>query len=153
MAIFVKKKKETTGPAQPAPGSQKEATYFGKNLKITGNVSGDGDLIILGSLEGEFDLKGKLQVAEPAHIIGTVKANEINVKGNIQGNITALEKIHLDPTARINGQITTPKLSVTEGASFNGEVKMSSRSHPAPSPTRADTRSKPIGSSMPGKKE
>jgi cytoskeletal protein CcmA (bactofilin family) len=151
MAMFGKKKKEHAAVAQPAPSRQKEATYLGKNLKITGNVSGDGDLIILGSLEGEFDLKGTLQVAEPARIIGKVKANDINVKGNIQGSITALEKIHLDPTARVNGQIITPKLSVTEGASFDGEIKMSNRPHPAATSTIADAKPKPIGSPIPGR--
>ena len=118
--------KAKVSPAK-VPSGPKEATYFGKNLKITGNVSGDGDLIILGKLEGEFDLKGKIQVAEPAEIIGSVKANDVTVKGNIKGNIAAVQKVHLDPTARVNGQISSPKLSVMEGARFDGEVKMSAQ--------------------------
>ncbi len=120
------------------PSGPKEATYFGKNLKITGNVSGDGDLIILGKLEGEFNLKGKLQVAEPAEIIGSVKANDITVKGNIKGNITAVQKVHLDPTARVNGQIASPKLSIQDGACFDGEIKMSAQGTYKPASAVAD---------------
>jgi cytoskeletal protein CcmA (bactofilin family) len=120
------------------PSGPKEATYFGKNLTITGNVSGDGDLIILGKLEGEFNLKGKLQVAEPAEIIGSVNANDVTVKGNIKGNITAVQKVHLDPTARVNGQISSPKLSVLEGACFDGEIKMSAQGAYKPASAVAD---------------
>ena len=137
MGFFGKKKEtaKTTAPQQstartkaPQPSrGPKETTYFGQNLKVTGNVYGSGDIIILGSLDGEFDLKGKLQVAEPANITGTVKAGNINVKGNIQGTITAIERVHLDPTARVQGQINSPKISMMEGARFDGEINMSGK--------------------------
>ena len=127
MGLFGKKK-ETVKTATPQPTSgPKETTYFGKNLKVTGNVFGSGDLIILGSLDGEFDLKGKLQVAEPANITGTVKAGDILVKGNIKGTITAVERVHLDTTARVQGHINSPKISVMEGARFDGDINMSGK--------------------------
>jgi cytoskeletal protein CcmA (bactofilin family) len=127
MGLFGKKK-ETVKTATPQPSSgPKETTYFGKNLKVTGNVFGSGDLIILGSLDGEFDLKGKLQIAEPADITGTVKAGDISVKGSVQGTITAVERVHLDTTARVQGRINSPKISVTEGARFDGDINMSGK--------------------------
>jgi cytoskeletal protein CcmA (bactofilin family) len=130
MGLFGKKKETVktvkTEATQPSSGP-KEATYFGKNLKVTGNVYGSGDLIILGSLDGEFDLKGKLQVAETANITGTVKAGDITVKGNIQGTITAAERVHFDPTARVQGQINSPKISMMEGARFDGDINMSGK--------------------------
>jgi cytoskeletal protein CcmA (bactofilin family) len=129
MGLFSKKQEEKKKPvAPPAPSGKKEATYFGKKLKIAGNVSGDGDIIILGELEGEFNLKGTLQVAEPASITGKVKANDITVKGSVEGTITAVDKIHLDPTAKIKGHINSPKISVMDGAQFDGEINMSSQS-------------------------
>ena len=103
----------------------KEATYFGKNMKITGNVSGTGDLIMLGALEGEFDLKGKIQIAEPAEITGAIKADDVTVKGSIKGTITAAGRVNLEPTARVEGQINSPRISVLDGARFDGEVFMS----------------------------
>jgi cytoskeletal protein CcmA (bactofilin family) len=127
MGLFGKKKEEKQAAAPRVSGGPKETTYFGKNIEITGNVSGDGDLIILGALEGEFDLKGKLQVAEPARITGTIKANDISIKGSIQGTITAVEKVHLDPTAKVKGHINSPKISVLEGARFDGEINMSGK--------------------------
>ncbi len=78
MTLFGKTEKEEKAPgvqppAAPKPkGTPKDAnqdtTYFGKNLKITGNVSGEGSLIILGSFDGELILKGQLKVAQGAKI-------------------------------------------------------------------------------------
>ena len=141
MSLFGKKKEaaKTTTPQQSS--RPKETAYFGQNLKVTGNVFGSGDLTILGSVEGEFDLKGKLQVAKPANITGIVKAGQIIVKGNIQGTITAGEKVHLDPTARVQGQINSPKISMMEGARFDGDINMSGKKvqpqQPAPSDSPA----------------
>jgi cytoskeletal protein CcmA (bactofilin family) len=134
MGLFGKKK-EAVKPAAPEPSTgPKETTYFGQNLTVKGKVFGSGDLIILGSLEGEFDLAGKLQIAEPAKITGTVKAGDISVKGNVQGTITAVDRVHLDKTARIHGHINSPKISMMEGARFDGDVNMSGKK-PQPMPS------------------
>jgi cytoskeletal protein CcmA (bactofilin family) len=138
MPLFGKKKKENKSPRPQAALSQKETTYFGKNLKIKGRVSGNGNIIILGALDGEFNLKGRIKIAQPAKIKGAVKADVISVNGNVRGSLVAQERVHLDQTARIEGQINTPSLSITEGAFFDGEVTMSGRSPQASKPADAD---------------
>ena len=56
MAIFGKKKPPQAPSAAPVKTStaRKDITYFGKNMTITGTVSGDGDLIILGGFDGNL---------------------------------------------------------------------------------------------------
>ena len=131
-----------------------DTTYFGKNLQIKGNVSGEGSLIILGSFEGEFDLKGRLKVAQGARIKGNIKATDIYVNGEIEGAVTASEKVHLDNTARIKGGITAPRISVLEGARFDGEVKMSDQTTPTPRPpSPGPQKQAPPASVSPNKKE
>ena len=129
MALFGKKKIESKEmPLQSTEPQRRDTTYFGKTLQIKGRVTGAGNLTILGSFEGEFDLKGKLKVADAAKIKGKIKANAVSVNGNVQGGITAQEGVQIDKTAKIEGHITTPKLSIMEGATFDGEVTMSDRS-------------------------
>jgi cytoskeletal protein CcmA (bactofilin family) len=138
MPLFTKKKQEKKSPRPQTASPQKETTYFGKNLKIKGRVSGNGNIIILGALDGEFNLKGRVKIAQPAKIKGEVKADVISVNGNVRGSLVARERVHLDQTARIEGQINTPSLAITEGASFDGEIKMSGRSPQASRPADAD---------------
>ncbi|MBT8364919.1 MAG: polymer-forming cytoskeletal protein, partial [Deltaproteobacteria bacterium] len=122
MAIFGKKEKDENSPVvQPPPiqkemtGAQqknsqkfaakapvkeasKETTYFGKNLKIKGNVSGEGNLIVLGSFEGEFKINGQVKVSQGAEIKGDIKATSVSINGNFEGTISASERILLDST-------------------------------------------------------
>jgi len=109
----------------------KDTTYLGKNLKITGHVSGEGNLIILGTFEGEFDLKGQLKVAQGARIKGNVKATSVSINGHVDGTILANERILLDSTAAMKGRLVTPKISIQDGAVFDGELQMSGKSNQA----------------------
>lgn len=140
MALFGKKKKENKPERTQTALSQNETTYFGKDLTIKGRVSGNGNIIILGNLDGKFNLRGRVKIAQPAKIKGEVRADVISVNGVVQGSLIAKERLHLDQTARIKGQIATPRLSISEGASFDGEVKMSdSSSRPSIAPAEGST--------------
>jgi cytoskeletal protein CcmA (bactofilin family) len=148
MGLFGKRKKEDK-PEQPQPElAQNETTYFGKDLMIKGRVSGNGNVIILGRLDGEFNLKGQIKIAQPANITGEVKADVISVDGSVQGKLSAQQRVHLDQTARIEGQIVTPRLSIAEGAFFDGEIKMSGRSSMPSRPVESGT-----GAAVPNSKK
>ena len=138
MTLFGKKKNEEPAQRNPAPRSENETSYFGKNLMIKGRISGNGNVIIQGGLDGEFNLRGRVKIAQPAKIKGEVKADVISVNGNVQGKLAAQQRLHLDQTARIEGQIFTPKLSIAEGASFNGEITMSGSGTRASKPAAAE---------------
>ena len=140
MALFGKKENTVRTPVVKSPPTAKatpketkadmklDTTYFGKNLRITGTVSGEGSSIIQGSFEGELNLNGQLKISQGAKIRGNLKAADIYVNGNVEGTIAASKKIHVDNTARIKGRIITPKISVQEGSVFDGEIQMSNQS-------------------------
>jgi cytoskeletal protein CcmA (bactofilin family) len=163
MGFFGKKDKEERSSVAPGPTVQtaaaksqkkdvtQDTTYFGKNLKIKGNVSGEGSLIILGSFEGQFNLKGRLKVARGAEITGNIKATDIYINGNVEGKLVASKKVHLDNTARVKGGIASPSISVLEGALFDGEVKMSNRTTQASKPAAAEPAQSPPASVAPQK--
>ena len=164
MALFGKKENEQrppvvqppaapkSPPKEPAPAATQDTTYFGKNLKITGNISGEGSTILLGSFEGDFDLKGDLKVAQGARIKGTVKATEIYVNGSVDGTVEANKKIHLDNTATVKGRIIAPKISILEGSVFDGEIQMSGKSVPASKPAVSDSAKTAAEPATSGKK-
>ena len=144
------KPKPSKAPAPSAP-TQADTTYLGKKLKIKGNVSGEGNLVLMGELDGEFNLKGKLKIAQDALVKGTIKANAVSVNGNVEGTLTATERVQLEQTAKLQGSIEAPKIAIIEGARFNGDVKMGGAvSQPTSTPPSA-APSKPPESKEPEK--
>jgi cytoskeletal protein CcmA (bactofilin family) len=173
MTLFGKKEKEEEASAADIPTTPKSTfqstptntprsvsedktedstTFFGNKLKITGNVSGEGNMIILGSFDGEFNLKGQLKVGQGAKIKGNFNATSIDINGKVEGNLTATEKIHMDNTARINGRIVTPKVSILDGAVFDGEMQMGKRSAQVSKPVAAEPAQTSTASAGAGKK-
>jgi cytoskeletal protein CcmA (bactofilin family) len=137
MAFFSKNKRTPLSSGAPA-GAGNESAFFGTNLRVKGKVSGNGNLIVMGRVEGEFDLNGELVLAGSASVSGEIKAVSISVSGNFTGNLVAQEKMHLEKSALVNGRLTTPRLSVADGACFNGELEMKKTTAVAAAPKSAE---------------
>ncbi|MDY6792993.1 MAG: polymer-forming cytoskeletal protein [Thermodesulfobacteriota bacterium] len=124
--MFFKKKKSKEQTVLPLESTEEvnKVAYLGKDLSIKGVISGQDDIQINGKFEGDLKLKGRLDIEQSATIKGSAVAKTMYVKGRVNGRLAAVSKMFIDRTAKINGKLFTPVISVVEGAQFNGEVKM-----------------------------
>jgi cytoskeletal protein CcmA (bactofilin family) len=136
MGIFAKDKPETTA----SDAARSDSAFFGAKLSIKGKVTGSGNLIVMGKLEGEVNLAGEIVVAAPAVLNGEIRAVTLAVSGNVTGTLTAGEKIHLEKSAVVSGRMNTPRLSVVDGATFNGETEMKKPADSAGPSKRTDKK-------------
>ena len=85
---------------------------------------GEGeDLTIDGSVEGSIDLGNHtLTIGDGAAVKADLTARTISVSGSVTGNLTASERVVLQPTASVEGDIITPRLMMAEGALVKGKV-------------------------------
>jgi cytoskeletal protein CcmA (bactofilin family) len=101
-----------------------QVTVIGSDTHIKGEMSFDRSCRLLGGFEGTINAKGQLHVANGATCKAEVEAADIVVDGNIEGNVTAREKIQLNAKAKVNGDVIASKLVVAEGATFSGHVSV-----------------------------
>jgi cytoskeletal protein CcmA (bactofilin family) len=99
--------------------------FLGKGTEFKGMITYNGTIRIDGHVEGEIVTEGTLVVGEDAVIQAEISAGTVINGGKITGNVTALEKIQLLPTAVMEGSIKTPVLIIEEGVRFNGNCQMS----------------------------
>ena len=97
-------------------------TIIGPDAKFKGEMSVDNRARILGRFEGIIRAKGQVEVADKATCQAVVEAGTVQVDGTVEGNITATDRVQLNATARVTGDLVAAKLVVTEGASFTGHV-------------------------------
>lgn len=84
------------------------------------------NLRINGSFEGTLNAKGSLTISENAVVRAEIKGEYIVVAGRVYGNIVAEKELRLIPPCCVIGNVTTPRLSVVEGAILDGECHMTS---------------------------
>jgi len=99
--------------------------FLGKGTEFKGLITYNGTIRIDGHVEGEIVTEGTLVVGEGAVIHAEISAGTVINGGKITGNVTAMEKIQLLPTAVVDGSIKTPVLIIEEGVRFNGNCQMS----------------------------
>ncbi|MBI3611365.1 MAG: polymer-forming cytoskeletal protein [Nitrospirae bacterium] len=99
--------------------------FLGKGTEFKGVITYHGTIRIDGHVEGEIITEGILIVGEGAVIHAEISAGTVVSGGKIAGNITALEKVQLLPTAILDGSIKAPLLIIEEGVRFNGNCQMS----------------------------
>lgn len=108
------------GQRSPAP-----ETFIGPSVKLEGNFTADGDIVVDGILVGTLTTQGDIKVGPQAAIEAEVRAKNAYIAGKIKGNITIANNLKVASTAVIYGDIKTLALSVEEGAQLNGKLLMS----------------------------
>lgn len=117
--------------SKPATASARPLSSFGSGLLMEGNISGNGDLHLDGTVRGDVKVS-HLIVGESGNIEGKVEAETIEVRGRIVGSISG-KQIKLQATAYVEGDITHDQLAIDVGAFFQGRCLQSRRPESAPS--------------------
>ncbi len=103
--------------------TEKLESFVGVNSLFKGDIKTKGTIRIDGTLEGNVDVDW-LILGETAHLKGDAVARGIIVGGKVDGNIKAREIIEIKAKGQVIGEISTSKLSIAEGARFEGRSTM-----------------------------
>jgi cytoskeletal protein CcmA (bactofilin family) len=107
---------------------------MGQSIVFKGDLSGDEDLEIEGRVEGQIEFANhQLTIGANGSVQAEVHAKTILVIGQVVGNLTATERIEVQASGVVQGDIKAPRLSIQEGAVLNGSIEMSSAGKPATS--------------------
>jgi cytoskeletal protein CcmA (bactofilin family) len=96
---------------------------LGESSKISGDVEALGTIIVDGTIIGHVTGE-KVILGDKACVRGNIAANYIIIGGMAEGQLRGKERVELRATGRVHGDIFTIRLSVMEGAVFNGTSYM-----------------------------
>jgi len=111
--------------APAAPASTTNASRITPGLSLKGEISGREDLWIGGSVDGSlrFDAS-RVVVGGSGMVHGGIEAREIVIEGKVEGDLRATERLEITQTGRVRGDASAPRLSMQEGAVFNGSIEV-----------------------------
>lgn len=99
-------------------------TLVAEEAYFHGTLSVKGSLRVEGTFEGDITDAVDVEVGEKGRIIGDVAAETLTVAGEVVGNVVASRSVELFTSARLSGDVRTPKLKIDEGAFFDGACAM-----------------------------
>ena len=119
--------------------------HIGKSVIIKGELSGSEDLTIDGTVDGTISLKDNVLTIGPgAKIKAQIVAKAVIVQGEVQGNITATEKVDIRDSGSVDGDVAAPRIAISEGAHFRGSVDMQRKGEAKPGGRADHDKSLPI---------
>ena len=117
---------------------------IGGTIQFKGDLTGDEDLEVLGQVEGRIDLPShQLTIGESGRVKAEISAKTVLVLGRVTGNVSATERLEVQSSGVIDGDIRAPRLLVQEGAKVNGAIEMTEK----PAATAAPPKPPAIASS------
>ena len=109
--------KNQNGPATIA--------MIGPSIQIKGDVSGSESLVIQGQVEGTINLnQNNLIIGQEGKVTATIHAHTVTIEGTLKGDVFGEERVIVKKTGNVRGKISSPQVTLEEGAKFNGSMDM-----------------------------
>lgn len=118
--------KSATHPAGTSQNGEKNVVNLGPRDTLNGRLDIQGDLRIAGNVEGELKASGDVTIDPTAAIQASIEGANVNVRGQVTGNVTAKKRLTLGGSGHLSGDVKVARLTVEDGATLNGNVTMSS---------------------------
>ncbi len=102
-----------------------DMAHIGRSISIHGDLTGDEDLVLEGTVEGKVSLpNNELTIGANGLIPADVNAKSVIVIGHVRGNVNGTERVEIQASGVVEGDVRTPRLIVAEGAVLNGSILM-----------------------------
>jgi len=99
-------------------------TIIGVETVVSGEIRGDEDLIVKGRVDGTVHLQHALTIEKGAIVQADVDVKRLIVSGTLVGNVVASESIQMQESARVVGNLASPRVIMEAGAAYRGRVDM-----------------------------
>lgn len=106
------------------------ASLINDGCKISGLITGSGDVHVSGHVDGDCDLEGTLILTKNGYWSGTINAGNVVIAGHVEGDIVSKGRVEITDTARISGTVSGEAIAVAEGAVVEGVMKTNGPAEP-----------------------
>lgn len=134
----------TTGGTNPA-----SKNVLNNDVELKGTLKFSGELTFDGKLDGDINSEGVLNLGDNAVVKGTIEVGSVVVRGKINGNIIAKDKIDIKAKTELFGDIKSAKLVIEEGVTFVGKSEVNPNkvapSGPPPRERETPRQAAPVG--------
>jgi len=127
----------------------RNAATIGKAVKIIGQIFTKEDLYVDGDVEGTIESQdNKVTIGPNGRVQASIRAREVTILGQVQGNVETTDKVDLRKDAKLVGDIITARISIEDGALFKGSIDIR-KAEPKPATPGSTASSAPTPAARP----
>ncbi len=101
-----------------------DASVIAANMRVVGRVHSTSVVTVAGTVLGEISADDRVIVARGGRVRGNVEAREVVLDGEVHGSVDARERLEIQASAVVRGDLHAPRLMVHEGAVVDSDVAM-----------------------------
>ena len=102
---------------------RRKSAWISGSIVVKGDVVADEDLVIDGQIHGTIELGDhSLSIGPGAVVTADLVAKTVIISGTVKGNVIGNAKVQLKGTAKVDGDISTPRFMMEDGAALSGKV-------------------------------
>ena len=114
--------------SEKKPGSRdyesSSQSFFGKTMRIEGEITSDEDLTIEGKVKGQLHVSKTLTIGKEGYVDGKISANVVHISGEAEGHLSASKKLVISSEGKYTGNINSDTIKVAEGAQIKGTINI-----------------------------
>ncbi len=122
MAMFSTSEREAPRPA--TEGRDARISILAPGTTVAGELRTDGVVRIEGKVEGSLHAGGQVLVAKGGVVQGDIRTREAIIAGEVRGGIFAEQRVELQASCKVDGDVTTPQIVIQEGGKLDGRIRM-----------------------------
>ena len=107
---------------------RRKSAWIGSSVIVTGNVNATEDLVIDGQVHGTIQIGDhNLNIGSGATVVADLAAKAIVISGTVKGSVKGSTRVELKSSAKVEGDISAPKVVLEDGAALSGKVEMGAK--------------------------
>ena len=113
----------STTPYRTPDSDPRNTATIGKAVKVNGQIFAKEDLYVDGDVEGTIESQdNKVTIGPNGRVQASIRAREVVILGQVQGNVEAADKVDLRKDGKLVGDIISARISIEDGALFKGSI-------------------------------
>ena len=105
-----------------------DISVIGADMRVFGRVHSTSIVTVAGSVLGTVSADDQVIVTKGGRVEGGVEAREVVLGGEVHGSVDARERLEIQASAVVRGDLHAPRLMVQEGAVVEGDVSIAESS-------------------------
>ena len=103
-------------------------SLIGADMRVFGSVHSTSVVSVAGTVLGSVSADDQVIVTKGGRVEGGVEAREVVLNGEVRGQVDARERLEIQASAMVHGDLHAPRLMLLEGAVVDGDVSIAESS-------------------------